>query len=184
MHTFARRSFFALVAVLTLSSAVALRPAHATPSQEELANAVLTAQELGSGFTVGNKGPLDELTAAGVTSYSVIYQRATLRGIDLVALVLIDLSTAPDSNDFDVSGGLGQLKDFGITLTPANPPAIGSDTKMYTIAGSVLGVTLGGEAISWRHGSVAAVIAAIGSSNPTAQGYAEKQESKLGTFPN
>jgi len=183
-QTNARRLPMALVAAMALGVALAFAPAHAAPTQDDLAAAALTAREVGTGFTVAQKGLVDKLTAVGVTSYMVIYERVGRGGVDLVAVLLFDANAADDAGDLDASAELDQLQSLGITLAPATPPAIGSDTQLVTVSGSLLGMNIGGDAITWRHGSIGAMVAAFGTSSPTAQGYAEQQEAKLSALGN
>src|SRR5262249_20053425 len=160
MPTCVRRSLLAFVAVMAFATALAFAPARAAPTQDDLAAVALTAREIGTGFTVAPKGPVDQLTPLGLTNYSVVFQRSGLRGIDLVAVVLID----GDDAGIEADNPLGDLKDLGITLSPATPPAIGSDTTMQTVSGNVVGVSVSGEIIRWRHGNITAYVAALGTS--------------------
>lgn len=171
-----------LALLVALSTVLVTSMGMAAPVQEQLAAAALTAGELGSGFTRVQSGPVDDLTQQGVTNYMAVYSRTTGVGRPTFTIVVDALTDAAASDALpqtDPTDQLGALKQFGVTATQVDAPAIGSNTIKLALSGSVFGQTLDGECIFWRHGGVIAAVCALGSANPSAEAYAMRQQEKL-----
>jgi hypothetical protein len=170
------------IALAALAAACIATPAHAALSEAQLAAAALTAGDLGPGFTVAQSGPHDQLTALGVASWFAVYQQLpSLRSpsFQVAFVLLLDAESGAQVDGADATDNLALLRQLGLTLTEAAPPAIGEDTRMYTVSGAVSGLPVSGNVISWRQGEAYAAVGVIGSSGSSAVGYAEQQRDKL-----
>lgn len=136
---------------------------------------VLTAEEIGGGFSVAQSGSARELTDAGIPNHAVAYQRIR-GGVEIVAIAITD---AAASDGVDASAALNQALQLGLRITEATPPDIGINPMMATISGSVLGQRLSGDAVSWQQGSVRVTVVAIGTGAPTSLDYAYRQFDKI-----
>jgi hypothetical protein len=169
------------IALALLAAVFIAAPAQAELTDEQLAAAALTAEEIGADFTVVQSGAAEQLSALGVPSFLGVYQRVSSRSLsfDVVMVLLVDATGAEHLTGQDVTGNLELLKDLGVTLTPTTPPAIGEDTMMVTVAGAVAGFPITGDIITWRQSGTFALVGTMGSSASTAVGYAEQQRDKL-----
>jgi hypothetical protein len=170
------------IALVVLAAVFISAPAHAALSQDQLAAAALTASELGPGFTVAQAGAQDQLSALGVTSYFAVYQQLPsiqMPSFQIVFILLTDAEGSEQISGADATDNLALLRQLGLTLRETTPPAIGADTRMYTVSGAYSGLPIGGDVISWRQGETYAVVGVLGSSGASAIGYAEQQRDKL-----
>ena len=171
-----------LALLVALSAALVTSLGHAAPSQEQLAAAALTAGDLGSGFVQVQSGPVDDLTQQGVANHMAVYSRAIGVGRPALTIVLDALTDAAASDALpqtDPAEQLALLKQFGVTTTQVDAPAIGENTVKLMLSGSVFGQSLDGDCIFWRHAGVIAAVCALGSGGPSAEGYAVRQQEKL-----
>lgn len=174
-----------LMVVIAAVVAWGAMPGAAT-AQVDLGAVVLAVEEVGTGFTTVQAGPVDQAEVMGVPSYLAVYAR--MPGLlnfsfDAVAIALVDDSaaqaTGQDGLAAAIDAQLGALAAFGVTATPVPAPEIGRETLRYRLDGAFSGITLSGDAIIWRQGSLIAGIAAIGTRNPSAEARARAQALKL-----
>ncbi len=170
------------IALAVLVAVVISAPAHAALSQEQLAAAALTANDLGPGFTVAQAGAQDQLNALSVPSYFAVYQQLPsirMPSFQIVFVLLMDSEGGDQISGADAADNLALLRQLGLTLRETTPPAIGEDTRMYTVSGAFSGLPISGDVLSWRQGDAYAVVGVLGSSGASAVGYAEQQHDKL-----
>lgn len=163
-----------LVAVLTLAAVLSTAPLAAAPTQDELAGAALTAADAGGGFIAVQSGPVDQLSSVGVPNYLAVFARPLGFGglsFEIAGTVLVDAAAA-DANGVGPEQVVEVVKQFGIIVEGAEAPTVGSDTIRYTVSGSILGQTMSGDIIIWRHAGVIAGVLALGDYGPTSLDYA------------
>ena len=170
--------------ILALAVAVAMwaAPAAAAPTQDELAPVALTTADIGSEFSVFQSGPAEQLTALNVPNHVAVLARTFgFLGLQFEAVVsvLADAAAADAATGGDTASVLGVLRGFGVSLEPADAPAIGSDTLRYRLSGNVLGQRIRGDCIVWRQSSVLAAVCALGDTDKSAETYAERQQAKI-----
>lgn len=172
-----------LAALVVLGALAWAAPAVAATSREQLAAAVLTASDLGAGFTSVQAGPGD---TPGLTSHMAVYLRApSLANPSFMAVVdlLADVGDAGDVDDAafaeGFAGGFAAANQTGLTLERVEAPALGSSTLKYTAAGQIAGLPVSGTMLVWRQGEVIAAVFALGSDAPDALPYALLQQDKL-----
>jgi hypothetical protein len=173
---------FSLALLAVVFAALATSVGYAAPTQDQLAVAVLTPADLGPGFTQVQSGPVEDLTQQGVANHMAVYTRMTGVGRPTFTIVLDALTDAAASDALpptDPTEQLGMLKSFGVTATPVDAPAIGQNTVKLALSGNVFGQPLDGDCIFWRHAGVIAAVCALGAGNPSAEGYALRQQEKL-----
>lgn len=168
-----RRAF--LVALIAVAVGLTGLGTAAAQTPDQYPSLVLTATEVGSGFSVAQSGASRELTEAGIPNHAVAYQRIR-GGIEIVAIAVTD---AAASEGVDASAALNQALQLGLRITEATPPDIGINPMMATISGSVLGQRLSGDAVSWQQGSIRVTVVAIGTNAPTSLDYAYRQFEKI-----
>ncbi len=169
--------------ILILGALLWAAPVTAAMSREQLAAAALTAADLGEGFTSVLSGPADQL---GVAAHMAVYIHApTAANPSLLAVVdvLADASGEEEIDDAAFAAaftaGFASANQTGITLQPAEAPAIGRNTLRFTAAGEVAGLPLTGEVLVWRQGDVIAAVLVLGNNASSALPYAMQQRDKL-----
>src|SRR5215207_8882430 len=127
------------VAAIALGAFAVLPVTAAT--EEQLQQAALTVDDLGRGWSVFQEGPAEELAAAGVANYTVIFQRGPSLPdfrIDLVIVSLAD-EAALGQASIDIDGSLGAIRSLGFELREEAAPQIGSETRRFVLSGAVVG---------------------------------------------
>lgn len=168
-----------VMALLALTAVMYAAPASAATTKEELNGALLSAGELGSGFSVVETNQMESL---GVQGTMAGYMRMPSLGnpsIEIVMAILLDVSAADTISTADLARQFEQLERSGVTLTPTTAPAIGDEAVMYTVTAEQSGLTMTGDLVAWRHGNLMAAVLALGTEQATATGYAARQEAKL-----
>ncbi|MFN8557383.1 MAG: hypothetical protein U0531_08535 [Dehalococcoidia bacterium] len=172
-----------LAALLVVAAAVWSAPAvQAARTQQELASAALTATDLGPGFTAMDVSPQASSQSLGEIGHTGLFMRMPSLGnpsLEVVATVLIDVSSAGLISAQDVAADLDALRGAGISIDPAPAPAIGQDTVMLKLKGVMAGQPISGDIIGWQQGDVIAAVAVLGTGSPTALPYATRQQAKL-----
>lgn len=172
-----------VLGVLVLAAALLLGgPVAAAPTPEDLRAVILTRDEVGSGYVAYQDGPIAGAVEAGVPNYAVAYVRAPSFlnfAVSGVGVVLADAEAA-DTAGYAPEALLDQAAGFGLTVTPIDSPGIGEESQRYAVRGTVLGMAIQGEAITWKeYGVRAAVFAMSNVTNPSAMPYARRQSEKL-----
>lgn len=152
-----------LVAVVGL---VALLPSSLAwaVTGDELAPPLLAQSDVPAGYNEMQRGPIDELTNAGIPNASVIYTRLPSLGqlsLSGVVVVLMD-AVSLDAAGITPDQVIGQVGSFGARTTPIDAPAIGTDTQAYHITATAFGVPIEGDCVAWRQSGVQALVCSLG----------------------
>jgi hypothetical protein len=174
------RRMLAMIAMLAAVAGIA--SVAAAPSQEQLSAAMLTAADIGEGFTVLQSGPVEQLTSKGVANHLTVFSRTlgvARPSFTIVIDALTDSATLEGLPATDPTEQLQALKQFGVTVQQVEAPAIGQNTVKLALSGSVFGLALSGDCIIWQHAGVSAAVCALGEGNPTATDFAMQQHQRL-----
>jgi hypothetical protein len=162
------------ISVVLLAAAAAPLVGAQTATQVDLERAVLSADEIGEGFTLRSSRPFLTSDTPSVSSH---FSRTAGLTVESILIML-------DTSILGVDGAIAAaraaiLSEPTLRTSPASAPSIGADTQRLSISGTLSGAPVRGDVIAWRYGEVKALVAVLTTGTRSAQPYAERQQAKL-----
>jgi hypothetical protein len=167
----------ALIVLLAFGARGATGAARAAqPSLATLQSAILTADEVGTGFATVSAGP-----QADNLAYTATFGQGTAAPTVIGVTLRLDPSS---STETVAQGAIAVLQHIGyldnFQATPETPPALGANAVAYSITGTEDGMPATGGVVVWQQGPVLVLVFGAGTElNPGIVAIAQKQQQKL-----